>query len=53
MKTTPTITRSPVIISFLMKGVFIKMGSNRDVKNEAEPKQARVTETEFPILMLP
>jgi hypothetical protein len=29
------------------------MGSKREVKKEAEPKQASVTETEFPILMLP
>lgn len=53
MKITPTITMRPVRMSFLMKGVFIKMGSKREVKNEAEPRQARVTETEFPILILP
>lgn len=53
MKITPTMTIRPVRMSFLMKGVFIKMGSKREVKNEAEPRQARVTETEFPIFMLP
>jgi hypothetical protein len=28
-------------------------GSMIEVKNEADPKQARVTETELPILILP
>lgn len=53
MKTTPTITKRPVMMSFRLNGVFMRMGSKRDVKNEAEPKHASVTETELPIFILP
>ena len=53
IKMTPTITINPVIMLVRLKVVFISMGSNMEVKKEADPRQASVTETEFPIFILP
>ena len=53
MKSTPTITIRPIKMSFLMKFDFKTSGSITAAKNEAEPRQARVIETEFPNFILP
>jgi len=53
MNNTPIITTKPMSMSFLIKGVFKTMGSIMAAKNEADPRQASVIDTEFPSFMLP
>ena len=50
---TPTITTKPMRMSFLMNFDLRIMGSIIAAKNEADPRQASVIETEFPSLILP
>ena len=50
---TPTITTKPMKISFFIKFDLRIIGSIIAAKNEAEPRQASVIETEFPNFILP
>ena len=50
---TPIITTKPMRMSFLMNFDLSINGSIMAAKNEAEPRQASVIETEFPSLILP
>jgi len=53
INSTPTITTKPMRMSFLINFDLRIRGSIIAAKNEAEPKQASVIETEFPSLILP